>query len=300
MITKYRERERLRERETERERERQRERERDRERERERDRERERETERERENCHLLTSKDATVRHLAEKKNPLETEIKSIRKIFKPSIEVQQTMVEDPSRSRKALLKAVKNRVTYSDASRRKSELKALPVQGLLFTTITTLTTDPTTIWTDAIRSLPNECYKFVLNAAHNTLLPHNSNLHLWKKKPNVSCPLCGHQRQTLIHVLNNCFTALHHWRYNQRHDKVLKEIASFITVNLKVSQNVIVNLSSQTYSTPSHLPCTDLRPDIMWWDELSKISVVVELTICFDTLRTGCRKKKKKVLQPV
>ena len=78
----------------------------------------------------LLTSKDATVRHLAEKN--LETEIKSIRKIFKPSIEVQQAMVEDPSQSRKALLKAVKNRVAYSDASRHKSELLALPIQGLL------------------------------------------------------------------------------------------------------------------------------------------------------------------------
>ena len=143
--------------------------------------------------CQLLTSNDATVRHLAEKN--LETESKSIRKIFKPSIEVKQTMVEDPSQRRKALLKAVKNRVSYSDANRRKSELLALPVQGLLFTIITILGTGPTTIWTDAIRSLPNECYEFVLNAAHDTL-PHNSNLHLWKKKPNPSCPLCGHQNR--------------------------------------------------------------------------------------------------------
>ena len=60
------------------------------------------------------------MRHLAEKN--LETEIKSIRKIFKPSIEVQETMVEDTSQSRKSLLKAVKNKVAYSDASRCKSE----------------------------------------------------------------------------------------------------------------------------------------------------------------------------------
>ena len=197
-------------------------------------------------------------------------------------------MVEDPSQSRKALLKVVKNRVAYSDASRLKSELLALPVQGLLFTTITTLATDPTKIWTDAIRSLPNECYKFVLNAAHDTL-PHNSNLHLWKKKPNPSCPLCGH------HVLNNCETALHHQRYNQRHDQVLKEIASFITVNLKVSQNMIADLSSQTYALPSHLPCTDLRPDIIWWDKLSKRTVIVELTICFNTLFKQAAERKRK-----
>ena len=203
-------------------------------------------------------------------------------------------MVEDPSQSKKAFLKAVKNKVAYSDASRRKSELLALPVQGLLFTTITTLGTDPTKIWTDAIRSLPNECYKFVLNAAHDTL-PHNSNLHLWKKKPNPSCPLCGHQRQTLLHVLNNCETALHHRRYNRRHDEVLKEIASFINVNLKVSQNMIADLSSQTYLIPSHLPCTDLRPDIIWWDEHSKRTVLVELTICFDTLFKQAAERKRR-----
>ena len=77
------------------------------------------------------------MRHLAEKN--LETEIKSIRKTFKQSIDVQQTMVVDPSQSRKALLKAVKNKVAYSDACRCKSEILALPIKGLLFTTITTL-----------------------------------------------------------------------------------------------------------------------------------------------------------------
>ena len=133
-----------------------------------------------------------------------------------------------------------------------------------------------------------------MLNAAHDTL-PHDSNLHLWKKKPNPSCPLCGHQKQTLLHVLNNCETALHHRRYNQRHDEVLKEIASFINVNLKISQNMIADLSSQTYSIPSHLPCTDLRPDIIWWDEHSKRTVVVELTICFDTLFKQAAERKKR-----
>ena len=127
--------------------------------------------------------------------------------------------------------------------------------------------------------------------------LPHNSNLHLWKKKPNSLCQLCGHQRQTLLHVLNNCETALQHWRYNQRHDEVLKEIASFINVNLQVSQNMIADLSSQTYSLPSHLPCTDLRPDIIWWDELSKRTVIVEFTICFNTLfKQAARGGKKSI----
>ena len=120
------------------------------------------------------------------------------------------------------------------------------------------------------------------------------------KKKPNPSCLLCGHQRQTLLHVLNDCETALHHQRYNQRHDEVFKEINSFIKGNLKVSQNMIADLSSQTYSIPSHLPCTDLRPDIIWWDEHSKRTVVVELTICFDTLfKQAAERKRRKYFNP-
>ena len=105
----------------------------------------------------------------------------------------------------------------------------------------------------------------------------------------------CVDIKKTLLHVLNNCNIALHHWRYNQRHDEVLKEIASFITVNLKVSQNMIVDLSSQKYSKPSHLPCTDLRPDIIWWDEHSKRIVVVELTICFNTLFKQAAERKRR-----
>ena len=101
-----------------------------------------------------------------------------------------------------------------------------------------------------------------------------------------------------LLHVLNNCNTALHHQTYNERHDEVLKEISSFITVNLKASQSMIVHLSSQKYSIPSHLPCNDLRPDIIWWDELSNRSVLVDITNYFDTpFKQDAERKRRKNL---
>ena len=52
------------------------------------------------------------------------------------------------------------------------------------------------------------EPFKFALNAAHDTL-PHNANVHLWKKKTTDLCPLCG-EHQMLIHLLIVCNTALH------------------------------------------------------------------------------------------
>ena len=59
------------------------------------------------------------------------------------------------------------------------------------------VTPDGTYIWSKAVQTLPVEYMKFALNAAVD-MLPHNANLHLWKKKPNDSCPLCG-ERQTLV-----------------------------------------------------------------------------------------------------
>ena len=52
------------------------------------------------------------------------------------------------------------------------------------------------------------EPFKFALNAVHDTL-PHNANVHLWKKKTTDLCPLCG-EHQMLIHLLNVCNNALH------------------------------------------------------------------------------------------
>ena len=180
------------------------------------------------------------------------------REKFKPAVEVQ-VMVEDPSRNRRAPTMAARSRVTFSDAGRHKSEVLALPTQGLLFTT---LADQSAVIWADAILTLSSECLKFLLNAVHDTQ-PHNH--HIWKKNPNASCPVCGFQRQTLIHVLNNCSSALNFCRC-ERHDGVLKEIDNFIKDNLSETAKMIVDLSGE-YKIPSHLPCTDLRPDLIWWD---------------------------------
>ena len=56
--------------------------------------------------------------------------------------------------------------------------------------------------WSTALQSLLDEQMKFALNAAVDAL-PHNANLHLWRKRKDTSCPLCG-SNQSLLHVLNN------------------------------------------------------------------------------------------------
>ena len=64
--------------------------------------------------------------------------------------------------------------VASSDATRSKSELLDLSTQGLWFTTFAD---ESALIRADAVLILPSECFKFVLNAADDTL-PYNTLLH--------------------------------------------------------------------------------------------------------------------------
>ena len=146
-------------------------------------------------------------------------------------------------------------------------------------------------IWANTIQFLPPQQIRFVLNAAVDTLA-HNANLHLWGKKETDACPLCG-ERQTLIHVLNNCRVALDLCRYNPRHDSVLSILADTIKKKLPPSIHFSANLDSD-YNFPEHITPTDQRPDIVWWDDEKKVLRILELTIPFDTTLNDATERKE------
>ena len=107
-------------------------------------------------------------------------------------------------------------------------------------------------------------------------------NLARWRGLSNA-CKLCG-QRQSLLHILNNCSVALKNRRYNQRHDLVLSEIHKFLTSFLN-GYSVISDLAnSDTYHIPSTLTFTDLRPDLVIFSKTKKHVALIELTIPFET----------------
>ena len=122
---------------------------------------------------------------------------------------------------------------------------------------------------------------KFSLNAAVD-MLPHNSNLHLWKKRKDPSRPLCI-KKQSLLHVLNNCAVARDLRRYNIRHDAVLQEIALAIQPYIPPTATLTVDISD-SYTFPLHIVPTDLRPDVVWWDDSSRSLFLAELTVCFES----------------
>ena len=79
-------------------------------------------------------------------------------------------------------------------------------------------------IWSRVVLRLSDKVLKFAINAVQNTL-QHNVNLKRWNKSESDLCPLCGN-RQTLLHVLNNCPVALKSDRYTWRYNSVLKAIS--------------------------------------------------------------------------
>ena len=212
--------------------------------------------------CKLLTSTDPTVRKLAEDHHRSESLL--TRKKFKPTEVVIDAMKEDPAYNRKTLKSVVKRTCNDGDEHVRKDHLCQLTRQGVMNWISTS---SSAVVWAEALEGLPPETFKFALNASHDTL-PHNANLSLWGKKISDQCLLCG-ERQSLIHVLNACIKALELRRYNERHDAVLSELHQRIKEYLPPSITSIVDL--EDYQFPQHIAHTDLRPDIVCWDENQK-----------------------------
>ena len=227
------------------------------------------------------------VRHIATQKTLAESS--NQRSCFKPYQEVIPVMHEDPGSNRKQLMKSVKARISAEDQEHRIKHCQSLSIQGQ--TMHLPLDRAPV-LWSTTVTKLPEYVFKFALNATMDTL-PHNANLHLWKKSPSPTCKLCP-EKQTLSHVLNSCSTALNHHRFNLRHDSVLKDLYLCLKPHLPNGSKLTVDLPDTEYSFPQHIVTTDLRPDLVIWNDTSKSIIIIELTIAFETAFEHARERKR------
>ena len=140
-----------------------------------------------------------------------------------------------------------------------------------------------------ALQSMGDEHIKFALNSAVDTL-PHNTNLTLWGKRESDACPLCG-ERQTLIHTFNTCRVARDDRCFNTRHDAILREIATIITLYLPPTTSATSDLGS--YNSPSILLSLTYAPTLYGGMKEHGKLVLVELTIPFETSFEGARERK-------
>ena len=131
---------------------------------------------------------------------------------------VRDVIVGNPDFTRKSLLNSAKLLVEEETHKGRYNPLLSQEKEGQMFRNTSS---DAAEVWSKALLLPRDEERKFALNSALDTL-PHNANLHLWRKRGDNICPLCGEQ-QTLIYVLNMCPVALTTRRYNHRHDALLE-----------------------------------------------------------------------------
>ena len=223
--------------------------------------------------CQLLMSRDGCVRFLADRN--LKQELGVVRKKFRPATLARDIIATNPAGSRRALSRAAKLVVKEDEDSSTLESMQSLEQQSKC--------TDPkcAPVWAGVVRELLDEILKFSLNAAVDSL-PYNVNLYRWKKRKDPNCPLCN-CRQSLLHVLNNCAVARDLRRYNRRHDAVLQEVVESVVPHLPRTSSWTADISDN-YCFPVHITPTDLRPDLVWWDNTTRVLCLVELTVCYET----------------
>ena len=65
-------------------------------------------------------------------------------------------------------------------------------------------------------------------------------------------------------------------------HDKVLQVIYNFLKEHLPTYQSIIADLHNLSpYLFPPHIARTDLRPDIVIWNDTTRSVLLLELTVC-------------------
>ena len=143
------------------------------------------------------------------------------------------------------------------------------------------------TQWNEIAEQMTANTYKFARKALIFSL-PINTNLKRWNKINTDKCLLCN-GRQTQLHVLNNCVTAVNDGRYTWRHDSILYIIMYYVKQLIEKDYEIYADL--EVYTTTNVLFNGNVRPDIaVKGNDLIKI----ELTCCFEANLVKSNKFKR------
>ena len=74
----------------------------------------------------------------------------------------------------------------------------------------------------------------------------------------------------------------------------VLRALYDTISEYIPDTSSLIADLNSSDYCFPCHITPTDLRPDIVYWNDTTQEVCLIELTVCFDTLFDAAAQRKK------
>ena len=224
---------------------------------------------------HLMNSEDSVVRQLADCECQYQLQLRNRKFIpakFASSLSCEQ------------IKQSIPQQVEFAD----NETLQRRVVQGSLVRA--DFSQQP--VWAKSVDHLPDAVFKWSANSIVDTL-PHNANLFRWKKSNTDRCPLCNN-KQTLLHVLNNCPVALDQGRYTWRHDEVLTLLKDYLSQNLLFNFGFDCDLPHCSYNYLLRNFSSLLRPDICIFDHDKKKLLLLELTIPFDEYMAEAEVRKR------
>ena len=69
-----------------------------------------------------------------------------------------------------------------------------------------------------------------------------------------------------------------------RRRDRILQVIADYLSTFCPPEHQILADLPGCDYTFPSSLASTDLQLDLVIWSETHKVTILAELTVCFET----------------
>ena len=174
------------------------------------------------------------------------------------------------------ILKKVRDTVRASEQDRLQEHASSLQVQGSFLALAAREKED--ILWKSTMFDLKAGTLKFLLNASIDTL-PTPANLMRWKKSPSDLCKLCR-CRGTTNHILNGCKVSLESGKYLWRHNNVVNYIVTNVDTEKYTVYSDIPGMEAPGGGTlPPNICITNLKPDIVIVDEVSKEVHIFELT---------------------
>lgn len=152
---------------------------------------------------------------------------------FRPSVVVDEVGVEAPTRSVKLWQEL--QRIWWLKEEMSEHFL-CLPKQGAMARRMKGYAAQ---LWAQTGPNIHLNQWVFNATLDNNT----NSYLCYWGKKCSAICTLCSTSRQTLLHVLNSCPTAMDLRRYSWTHDEVLRVMGAIVRAHLPPSFVMTVDL---------------------------------------------------------
>ena len=172
---------------------------------------------------------------------------------------------------------------------------KLLSLQGCFFNLIDVDNKNSHSIYYNW--KVSDQLITFTVKARLN-ILPTNFTLYIWDRQKNPACTFCGHQSESMAHLLNSCIR-FKNFR-SRRHDRIVSKLCQFVRQSNndfvvhenKLSRTVFPQLSVYLQNI------VHTKPDIVC--VRNNCCILIEVTVCYDLYMNLAYESKVRTYEPL